>query len=167
MHSRDTRVANPRSDEVKRRVQEAITLMSNEIMEGNGVYPHKRGRISLAEISRRANIHPTTFYTKNQAEVLDFANSWLDEKKLTDSKEIPIERLSLAERVTAWAKLYAGLQQSHRDTELDLQQAQAELAELRHVVEKSRLENEKLVQQLSKSSGSNIFPILGAPIQKP
>ena len=156
-----------RSGEVKDRVRAALATIETELAENHGNYPHNKGRISFAEIARRAKIHPTTFYTENQKDVFNWVKQWRLANKSSISDDVPIERLSLAKRVAAWGKLYAGLQQSHRDTELDLQQARAELVDLQQELNRANLEKEQLLHLLDISSANKIHPILSARTRKP
>lgn len=120
-----------RSIDFRRKVEDVMEAIEREMDENESIYPHNKGAISIAEISRRAGVHETTFHSPIQREFGNLVKAWLkDLKKKKIVGPGPI-RKNMVERVAEWKKQYEGLAQSHRDTELLLQATEAELERLR------------------------------------
>lgn len=145
-----------RSADVRTRVEAVIKAIEVEIAENGGIYPSNEGAVSAAEVARRAGVHPTTLYSKTQRGLGEAVQKWLKQLK----KEKPIGRgpakKSLTTRIADWKLLYEKLQQSHRDTELSLQQTQAELEEVRKAAEELKEQHAKLLSLIGKSGVAKI-----------
>lgn len=122
-----------RSKDLQIRVRETLKIIEEEININNGVYPHKNGALSLAEIARRARVHPTTFYSPNQRDFGIEVTKWLEKIRFKSTANGTSVRRDLASRVADWRKLFENLQRAQRTIELELQQLEAN----------SRLEIEK------------------------
>ena len=149
-----------RSEDVRERVRGAMRAIEQEMDANNGIYPHNKGAVSSAEVARRADVHPTTFFSPKQRDLGVEVKHWLEALK---SRKVvgrgPVRR-DLIARVADWKREFDGLAQSHRETELDLQQAQADLAQARAEMEKLQQENRRLQQMLSATSGQKVVPLL-------
>ncbi len=150
-----------RSDDVEQRVRAVMATIEKEMADNDGIYPHNKGALSKAEVARRADIHPTTFHTEKQRKLGGEVQTWLDdlkEKKVVGRGSV---RRELADRVADWKQQYEGLQQSHRDTELELQQVQADLQTLQKEMEKLQREHERVLKQLAAAAGEKVVPLRG------
>lgn len=134
-----------RSDELRERVRATMKAIEDEMASNDGIYPHKKGALSSAEVARRAGVHATTFFSPRQRGLGDEVRTWLNNLKKEKVVGTGPVRRELATRIADWRRLYDGLAQSHRDTELDLQKterllevAQARIRELEQ--ETSRLQ---------------------------
>lgn len=148
-----------RSDDVEQRVRAVMTNIEKEMTDNDGIYPHNKGALSLAEVARRADIHPTTFHTAKQQTFGKEVKAWLD--ALKEEKVVgrgPVRR-ELADRVADWKQQYEGLQQAHRETELELQQVQAEWQQLQDELDKLRREHERVLKQLAAATGEKVVPL--------
>jgi hypothetical protein len=148
-----------RSDKVRHRVTIAMQTIEAEIAANNGIYPHNKGALSLAEVARRADVHSTTFFSPKQLDLGKEVKAWLEKLKAKETIGCGPVRKKLSSRVADWARLYGSLQQSHRDTELDLQQCQAELAIAGQEVARLHLENVRLLNLLNTAGSKNVSPI--------
>lgn len=148
-----------RSDEVRIRVTVALRTIEGEISSNEGIYPHNKGALSLAEVARRADVHPTTFFSPKQRELGSEVKAWLEKLKTKETVGRGPVRRELATRVADWARLYEKLQQSHRDTELDLQQCQAELAIAGKEIARLQAENTRLQGLLGNAGSNKVSPI--------
>ena len=148
-----------RSDEIRVRVTAALRIVEVEIAGNEGIYPHNKGAVSLAEVARRADVHPTTFFGPKQREFGEEVKAWLKTLKTKETIGRGPVRRELTTRVADWARLYGNLQQSHRDSELDLQQCQAELAAAEKEVIRLQLENTRLQDLLEAVGSKKISPI--------
>lgn len=145
-----------RSEHVRITVRAVLSTIEDEIRANSGVYPYNNGSLSSAEIARRAGIHPTTFFTAAQRSLGAEVKAWMKSNAATHVASGPVRR-NLQSRIADWKKLYNGLAQSHRDTELTLHQTLCELAEVRASLKKSLEENEVLKKQLTELSPRNIY----------
>lgn len=140
-----------------------MTTIEEEIASNLGVYPHNKGAISAAEIARRAYIHPTTLHSPNQRQLWADIKLWITKIKLRDEGNENPSRRDVNERIASWKQLYDGLAQSHRDTELDLQEAQAELQQLRHDFDALEREYIRLQEMLKTTGNLNVLQFLRPP----
>lgn len=138
-----------RSDEVRTTVQNTMMLIAEEVNSNGGIYPHNNGALSLAEVSRRAGIHFTTLFSPKQRTLGTEVKKWLEEIKTSKAIKGTTVRRDQASRLADWKALFAGLQQSHRDTELDLQHTEVELLRVRKELENAHLDNKILRAELA------------------
>ncbi|MGQ7939612.1 hypothetical protein [Paraburkholderia sp. D1E] len=149
-----------RSAALDKHVREVMATIDGEIAANKGIYPNNGGALSAAELARRAGVHETTFYSPAQKEKLGKdVKEWVEKIQASHIVGKGRVRRALSERLEDWETLYQGLKQSHRDTELELQQTEAELAEARKEVERMRDENAGLRQSLAQSGHKKIVPL--------
>ncbi len=129
-----------RTEDVRARVRSALKVIEQEIRENDGIYPHRNGALSSAEVARRASIHPTSLFTRSLSSLGEEVRQWLDRVKAEKSIGTVKARRSLVDRISDWKRQYECLLQAHRDTELLLHQTQHELTHARGILE--RLEGE-------------------------
>lgn len=120
-----------RSSEIRRKVEDAMKAITEEMAENEGIYPQNKGAVSAAEVARRAGVHPTTLFSPRQRELGNEVKAWVTSLKAEEVVGRGPVRRALAERISDWKNLYEGLAQSHRDSELQLQAAEAELERVR------------------------------------
>lgn len=148
-----------RSSDTRARVEAAMKAIEDEMASNDGVYPHKNGAVSAAEVARRAAIHKTTFFSPKQRELGDTVRNWLATLKARNVVGAGPVKRTLAERVAAWRELHEGLLQSHRDTELKLQQTEADLEAALKTIETITSERDALRNQVAKSQNIRLVPL--------
>lgn len=148
-----------RTAEVRSRVLAAMALIEQEMAGNDGVYPHKGGAVSGAEVARRAGVHPTTLFSPKQRELGDEVRRWLEALKQRHAASVATVKRSLADRISDWKDLYNGLAQSHRDTELELQQTEAELSQVREQLVGVSHERDALRDRLANLGGASVVPL--------
>jgi len=148
-----------RSAEIRSRVLAAMATIEQEMAANEGIYPHNGGAVSAAEVARRAEVHTTTFHSPKQRELGEEVRDWLEGLKKRHTISVATVKRSLAERISDWKELYEGLAQSHRDTELQLQQTEAELEQMRAQLAAVSGERDTLREQLAKASGGAVVPL--------
>lgn len=148
-----------RTEEVQEKVRAAMVEVERQIAQSDGIYPGNRGRLSINSIARDAGIHNTTLFTTKHESLLGEVRKWLEKVRAGAVTGRMRVRKEVTSRVAEWRKLYEGLAQSHRDTELALQQAQADLEQSSSEVDQLRLENARLKKMLAASGGQKVVPI--------
>lgn len=149
-----------RSADTRGRVEMAMAAIEQEIAANDGIYPQNKGALSAAEVARRAGVHSTTFFSPKQRELGQEVRAWLDSLKKRNAVGVGNVKRSLTDRIADWRELYEGLAQSHRDTELNLQQSEAELGLVREQLAAMAHERDMLREQLAKPGGSTVVPLL-------
>ncbi len=134
------------------RVRHVMQAIQQEMAANEGIYPHNKGAVSMAEVARRAEIHPLTFHKPRYLELGKEVKTWLETLKQGAVVGQGRVRKELGTRIQEWKKLYEDLLETHRISETDLQYAEARL-------KKVLLENEQLRQQLSQQKTLKVVPI--------
>lgn len=148
-----------RTEDVRAKVKGTMAAIEQEMASNDGIYPHRNGALSAAEVARRAGIHPTSFYTDKLRDLGEEVRTWLDElkrEKVVGSVKV---KKTLATRIEDWKKLYEGLLQSHRDTELELQEAQYQLSEARKSIKELEQQKARLEQLAGEAASKKVVPL--------
>lgn len=166
-----------RSQKISRRVLDAVALIRREMSSNKGVYPANGGEVSLAEIARRADVHPGTYYTTAQKG----KEAHLAAKALVDELVPPVEsspqtssrRQTLQQRLIDYQLEVDGLSASQDLTELQLQDAEAERDKAREERDEAlsdrnkaiaakhslQVQVESLLQRLAIAESKNVHPL--------
>ena len=112
------------------RVRAVMKAVQGEMVANDGIYPHNKGAISLAEIARRAGIHPFTFHKPRYVELAKEVREWLAVLKQDAAVGRVRVRKELGTRIQEWKQLYEDLREAHRISETDLAYANARLEEV-------------------------------------
>ena len=150
-----------RAAEVEGRVKLAMQTIENEMVANNGIYPHKGGKVSEAEVYRRAGVHPTTVpknptvYGELDRAVKGWKANLGKEKKPTGREGV---RQSLAERAQNYKARHDALLQVHQLVELELQSAETQLILAVDENKKLKSEIQRLREQLALHAASKIKP---------
>ncbi|ANB71150.1 hypothetical protein BCh11DRAFT_04144 [Burkholderia sp. Ch1-1] len=148
-----------RTEDVQQRVRMLMADIEDEMARNEGIYPHNGGALSGAEIARRAGIHPTTLFSPKQRDFGSEVKQWLE--RIKEGKVVgrgPVRR-ELADRIADWKALYDGLAQSHRDTELELQQTEADLEKARGEIKTLQATVDRLTEQLAALGGEKVVSL--------
>lgn len=133
-----------------KRVREVMQLIQQEMAANQGIYPQNKGAVSLAEVARRADMHPVTFHKPNYQNFIDNeVKPWLEGLKsraLVGTKRVHKE---LGTRVQEWKQLYNDLLESHQISETDLAHANIRIKELES-------ENNELRRKLSEATSLKV-----------
>lgn len=110
-----------------------------EDMKGNGgIYPHYGGAVSMAEIARRADVNESSFYKKQNVQLKQRANLWLQQLQKKETVGRKRVRKHLKEVARDWKARYEALDSHNIVTHLKLQQLEAENLKLKAEVESLR-----------------------------
>lgn len=136
-------------------VRTMLATIRNEMAENDGVYPHNKGGLSLAEVARRAGIHPQTFHKPRYVELAAEVKAWLDALK-QEASGVVVGRMrvrsELGSRLQEWKRLYEELLETHRISETDLALSEAKL-------EEALKENEILRQRLAEVTKQKVVSL--------
>lgn len=148
-----------RTEEVRSKVKATMTAIEEEMASNDGIYPHRNGALSAAEVARRAGIHPTSFFTDKLRDLGDEVRNWLADLKREKVIGAVKVHKTLATRIEDWKKLYEGLLQSHRDTELELQEAQHQLSEAQKSIKELEQQRARLEQLVGDAASKKVVPL--------
>lgn len=148
-----------RTADVRARVKAAMSAIESEMAANDGIYPHRNGAVSAAEVARRAEIHPTSFFTEKLSDLGGEVKNWLKGLKAEKVVGSTKAKKTLATRVSEWRWLYEALLQSHRDTELELQEEQHLHSESRKRVENLERENARMTALLGDTEKRKVVAL--------
>lgn len=134
------------------RVRTVMKTIQKEMAGNDGIYPQNKGAVSLAEVARRAEIHPITFHKPRYRGLGEEVKAWLETLKQGSVVGRGRVRKELGTRVQEWRKLYEDLLEVHRISETDLEYAEAKLKEVLQ-------ENERLRQEVATQASLKVVPI--------
>ena len=148
-----------RTEEVQTKVKAIMAIIEEEMTSNDGIYPHRNGALSAAEVARRAGVHPTSFFTDKLRELGDEVRDWLGELKREKVVGAVKVHKTLAARIDDWRRLYDGLLQSHRDTELELQETQHQLREACESIKELEQKSARLEQLVNQAASTKVVPL--------
>lgn len=140
------------AEQAHQRVRAAMKAIQMEMAGNGGIYPNNKGAVSMAEVARRAKIHPITFHKPRYQQLGKEVKAWLETLKQGAVVGRGRVRKELGTRVQEWKKLYEDLLEAHRLSETDLQHAQARLNEVLQ-------ENEQLRQRIADQATLKVVPM--------
>lgn len=147
-----------RTESVNQKVRSAMRAIEADIQGNDGVYPSNGGALSLNELARRAEIHFTTLHGEKYTSLLTEAKEWLVSVKAGHVTGRLRVRKALATRVSEWKDLYERCRQVERDTQLSLQQKDAELERAQDEILVLHREVERL-RALVAALDPNVIPL--------
>jgi len=148
-----------RTEDVRARVRTTMTAIEEEMASNEGIYPLRNGALSSAEVARRAGIHPTSFFTEKLRDLGTEVKTWLDNLKTEKVVGSVKVNRTLAQRLSDWKGQYEGLLQSHRDTELELQETQHQLAEARRSIDDLERQLASLRGSADRANTGKVMPL--------
>lgn len=133
-------------------VRNATEIMEKEIKDADGIYPRNSGRLSLAEICRRANVHPITLMGKQHKYTTRvFALKWIE--RMSGSMIVgraPIRR-AITKRVTSAEDRYRlVVAEFQKMCQVEIPRRDDEIDALRREVSELKEENLKLQGQVTQ-----------------
>lgn len=158
-HDAAKRRGDKRTEDVCVRVRAKMVEIANEMAGNGGIYPHRNGALSAAEVARRSGVHPTSFHTPKLKDLGGEVRDWLadlSKKQVVGSIKA---RKSLTERLSEWQGRYEGLQQSHRDTELELQELESRLETAEATIFELRAEISRLQAFATADAKGKVVPL--------
>lgn len=140
-----------RSEEVVEKLRNAQRNIETEIDANDGLYPFNGGRISQAELCRRADVSPVTLSTDAHRETTRrMVIEWIERiqsKAITGQKSV---RKAVTDRVEDWKRQHAAIRDNYRLAEL-------ELMEMRRKYQLLSEENAALKELLKKTAADKVL----------
>lgn len=139
-------------------VTAAMQRIEQEIKGNDGVYPANGGGLTLNELMRRSDVGLKTLFGPKYKEGFkrDVVDPWLEKNKVSAVTSRREAAKSAIKRTFEWHEMYDDLLQSHRKSELDLQEAQRRLAKAEQQLFAFELENDQLKVALSEATGGKV-----------
>lgn len=144
--------SDSKAEQIHEHVRDLLKEIQKEMAANQGIYPQNGGALSMAEVARRAEIHPNTFHKSRYVELAKEVKEWLKTVRQGATVGRMRVRKELGTRVQEWKQLYEDLLETHRITETDLDVAEAKLEEVLK-------ENEKLRQRLADLSEHKVVKL--------
>lgn len=145
--------AKKRTQAVVKKLRDAQKTIEAEIEANEGIYPYNKGRVSQAELCRRAGISPVTLSTPAHRDTSrKMVDEWLvriRSASITGRKSV---RRAVTDRVDEWKRHHAAIAENYRIAEL-------EMLEIRRVLKKLRDENDTLRALLEESGAAKIVAL--------
>lgn len=148
-----------RTEAVVAAVRAAMKTIEKDIDAHDGIYPANKGALSRNEVYRRAGIHNTTLYDDRYKSLRADLTAWFNKIKETSVTGRGRVRREISSRVADWRQRYEGVVNSHRKTELDLQEAERKLEAAEDSIAKLTKDNERLQQALIKATAGKVVAI--------
>lgn len=144
---------------IEAKVRETMATIQQEMAANNGIYPKNGGAVSMNEVARRAKISETTLFTPKQKELGKNVKAWVE--SLKDKAIVGRTKVqrTLFERSEDWRRKYLALQDTHISTELDLQDAKAQLEEAQESLAELTNRYNALLQQMRTTAPPRVAPL--------
>jgi hypothetical protein len=149
-----------RTTDVIAKVRQAMKDMELDIQNSEGIYPFNGGRLTIAEVCRRAKISQMTLQApshKDSTKVI--VEEWIKKLTLRLTTGAKIVRRAVTDRAEEWKRVHDEIATAYHIDHLTLVNVRSELADAqKRIIELEEI-NATLATQLSKATGSNITPI--------
>jgi len=130
-----------------------------DVEKHGGVYPYAGGKISCAEVLRRAGKSPAYLRKKEPPALVklrDEVDAWVDRVTKDIAADARIVRKKVTDRVLEARSELNLVRQAYAETELELSDMQADLRNAEKTIEQLRGENTTLLKKLS---GKTVFEL--------
>jgi len=143
--------AKQRSLMVIKKLRAAINEIEVEIEANEGIYPYNGGKLSQAELCRRASINQVTLSTAaHRNTTRPMVEEWLTRIRsatITGSKSV---RRAVTDRAAEWKAHHQAIAENYRIAEL-------EMLDMRKKIRQLENENAALKELLTKSGNSKLL----------
>lgn len=133
-----TKRAAARKAALKEAVDGAMRAIVEDMKANQGIYPHNGGAVSMAELARRAGINESSFYKKQNVDLKESANLWLQQLQKKETIGRKRVRKHLKEVASDWKARYEAIDRDNIVTHLKLQALEAENLRLKEEVKSLR-----------------------------
>lgn len=145
--------AKQRTQAVVKKLRDAQREIEKEIDANEGIYPYNGGRISQAELCRRAEVSQVTLSTPAHRDTTrEMVEEWLARIRnasITGRKSV---RRTVTDRADEWKRQHADIAENYRIAELEMLKMRRELKKLRN-------ENDVLRALLEESGAAKVVAL--------
>lgn len=144
--------AEVRSNRVRKAIHDAMNKIEEEIMAADGMYPYNGGRLSEAEVCRRAGVHPITLMGKAHRDTTKLeVQAWLTHVRagiVTGSRSV---RKAVHDRATTAKDRYREIAAKFQAMyQVEIPRREDELRRLKARIGELEAENARLQEQVAK-----------------
>lgn len=148
-----------RTTKVIAKVREAMKDMEIDIQNSEGIYPFNAGRISVAEVCRRAKIsHMTLQAPSHRDSTKVVVEEWIKKLTVRLTTGAKIVRRAVTDRAEEWKRVHDEIATAYHIDHLTLVNVRAELNEAQIRIKELEGINATLLEQLRTVSGLNVTP---------
>ena len=152
--------AKARSSDVVAKLHRAMREMELEIEQNDGLYPVNGGRISTAEVCRRAGIVPGTLHTPAHNKTTRIAvEEWRKNAIKLAVQGVKRIRRTVTDRADNWKQAHSQIATAYHRDKLEVVNLKAALRAAEERVKALERDNAALLSQLEKISSSNVLPM--------
>lgn len=154
-----------RSDEVLTKLRKAMDAIEKDIEDNDGLYPFNNGRLSLAEVCRRASIHKITLQgEKHRSTTKVVVKEWLQSLEKLSVIGAKTVRKRVTASVDEWRDRYLAIARKYNEMyAINIISMQSKLDEAQSRI--ADLESEVMELRIKLSAGGVSF-ITGARSKK-
>jgi hypothetical protein len=149
-----------RTTKVISKVREAMKEMELDIQNSEGIYPFNGGRITAAEVCRRAKISYMTLQAPSHRDSTKVVvEEWIKKLTVRLTTGAKIVRRAVTDRAEEWKRVHDEIATAYHIDHLTLVNVRAELEEAKGRIKELEEVNATLLEQLQTVSGLNITHI--------
>lgn len=149
-----------RTTDVIAKVREAMKQMELDIQNSEGIYPFNGGRITVAEVCRRAKISNMTLQApSHRRSTKVVVEEWIKKLTVRLTTGAKIVRRAVTDRAEEWKRVHDEIATAYHIDHLTLVNVRAELEDSKSRIKELEEINATLLEQLKMVSGQNITPI--------
>lgn len=149
-----------RTTKVIAKVREAMKDMELDIQNSEGIYPFNGGRITAAEVCRRAKISNMTLQAPSHRDSTKVVvEEWIKKLTVRLTTGAKIVRRAVTDRAEEWKRVHDDIATAYHIDHLTLVNVRADLDDAQKRIKELEELNATLLEQLKTVSGLNITPI--------
>lgn len=150
------KAAGEKADHTRARIEAAKKKIERDIEKNDGLYPFAKGKLTVAEVLRRAGLSPASLQKAHHLEMREDLKTWIAERQAKLQRGVKSIRRAVTERVDAAKEDVKMLMQRYAEAELDYAARDREIADLKEKVKVLEAENTRLK---NATAGSNVVAI--------
>ena len=149
-----------RTTDVIAKVKGAMKQMELDIQNSEGIYPFNGGRITVAEVCRRAKISNMTLQAPSHRDSTKVVvEEWIKKLTVRLTTGAKIVRRAVTDRAEEWKRVHDEIATAYHIDHLTLVNVRADLDEAQRRIKELEELNATLLEQLRTVSGLNVTPI--------
>ena len=149
-----------RTEGVVERLKSAMRAIELEIDANDGLYPFNKGRVTYAEVCRRASVRNTTLLKPAHRETTHGAiEEWLTELSQNLVKGRKSIRRKVTERATVAEQNSKQTETQYHIARIELQDARRKIRELQQELQQAKAANAALAETLAIAGQQKVVPL--------